>query len=434
MMGKAEGREGKLFYTGFVLEDRVPEDHVLRRVARAVDFGFVRREVEHLYGGNGHVSLDPAMVLRMMLLVCLEGVRSEREFMRLLPMRLDWLWFLGLDLDSPMPDHSVLSKARRRWGEVLFKKVFDHVLKACECAGLIGGQTVHADSTLLKASANREGRVSRKLWEQLEKGLCTDETATIPSQKQQDKDDEDQEGPSGLSLAASAAQQQPPARSERASLNNLLVSPVDPDAATHTRRGVGTHLGYRDHRLTDDRCGIILVTHVTPADGDDGAQLPILLRQMESRLSRTPLEIAGDSQYGTLSNYAYCIACGIRAYLKKRRGKCTPRVSWLRLLPAGCTQRRAREIMRRRRIVAEGSFAQAHTRMDHWRCRWRGRAKVQMQAYLVAAAQNIKKLIKGVRKTPKSPAIALGTQSVCPPALIRLFAHTGVPYLVLDLC
>src|SRR5271165_7026158 len=110
MMGKPIQREGKLFHVGFVLEERVPADHVLRRVEDVVDFAFVRPLVATLYGRNGHESLDPALVLRLLFLCFFENVRSERELMRQLPLRLDWLWFCGLSLDDAAPDHSVLSK------------------------------------------------------------------------------------------------------------------------------------------------------------------------------------------------------------------------------------------------------------------------------------------------------------------------------------
>lgn len=364
MMGKPVDRASKLFYTGFSLEDRVPAGHALRAVEAAVDFGFVRREVAHLYGRNGHESVDPTLLLKLMFLACFENVRSERELMRELPLRLDWLWFCGLDLDSEIPDHSVLSKARRRWGVDLFEKVFTHVLGCCERAGLVDGRTVHADSTLLKASAAKDGRVPRRLWEQLEQGL--EAGAERP----------DDGGP--------------PAGGK---LNERLVSPTDPDAATHTRGGVGTILGYRDHRLVDDRRGVIVATHVTPADGDDGAQLPILLEQMEARLARLPEEVVGDGQYGTRDNYTRCAELGIRPYLKKRRGKDSPKVGWLSLLPAGCSRWRALELMGRRKSRAEGSFAEAHERHGHRRCRWRRRWRVQIGSYLVAIVQNVKKLI-----------------------------------------
>ena len=99
-MGKPRRREPKLFYAGvdLDLESRVPPDHPLRRVEAAVDFSFVRPLVAPLYGYNGNESLDPALALRLMFLCFFENVRSERELMRQLPLRLDWLWFCGMDL------------------------------------------------------------------------------------------------------------------------------------------------------------------------------------------------------------------------------------------------------------------------------------------------------------------------------------------------
>lgn len=402
MMGPAAERGSKLFYVGLSLEDRVPQDHLLREVDRAIDFSFVRREVAHLYGANGHVSIDPEVTLRMMLLIFLDGVRSEREFMRQLPMRLDWLWFCKMDLDAGAPDHSVLSKARRRWGEDLFCKLFKHVLVACVEAGLVDGETLHADSTLMKASADKDGRISRVLWEQMESGLRPPAAESIEDDDDDHPDASNEPGKEAESgvLAPLPLSQEPasPPRSERATLNRRLVSPTDPDAATHTRQGVGTILGYRDHRLVDDRRGIILVTHITPADGDDGAQVPLLLHKLRANLGWLPRELTGDSQYGTSHNYALCGELGILPFLKRRRGKGTPRVSWLRLLPPQCNIDRAIRVMGRRRHVAEGSFAEAHTQMDHRRCRWRRRSRVQIQAFLVATAQNLKKLAREARR------------------------------------
>ena len=394
MMGRPVTRESRLFYTGFSLEDRVPDDHPLRAVDAAVGFDFVRREVAHLYGSNGHESVDPTLLLKLMFLLYFEDVRSERELMRQLPMRLDWLWFCGLDIDSDIPNHSVLSKARRRWGVDLFEKMFTIVLEHCVRAGLVGGDTVHADSTLLKANAHRDGRVSRKLWEQLERGLAEgDETPDDPENK----------GNSGRGPK----------------LNERLVSPADPDAATHTRGGVGTILGYRDHRLIDDHRGVILATHPTPADGDDGAQLPILLDQMCDRLGRLPAEVVGDGQYGTKQNYAMCKRLGIKGYLKKRRGKDSPKVSWLSLLPSDCSRRRALELMGRRRSCAEGSFAEAHERHGHRRCRWRRLWRVRIGCFLVAVVQNIKKLIKGRRGPGSALAVVLPASTAVPARLVH---------------
>ena len=101
MMGRPKSFEPKLFYTQVNLADRIGPDHPLRRIKQLVDFGFVRGRVRALYGYNGHESLDPALTLKLMFLGFYDNVRSERELLRVLPLRIDWLWFCDLDLDDP---------------------------------------------------------------------------------------------------------------------------------------------------------------------------------------------------------------------------------------------------------------------------------------------------------------------------------------------
>src|SRR5688572_19990195 len=136
MMGKQDNPQPSLFYQGFNLEKRVRADHPLRKIRSRVDFEFSYAEVEHLYGGVGHVSVPPPVILKLMFLLVYYNVRSERELMQTLPERLDWLWFLGFDIDTPAPDHSVLSKARRRWGPAVFRSLFERVVRQCVEAGL----------------------------------------------------------------------------------------------------------------------------------------------------------------------------------------------------------------------------------------------------------------------------------------------------------
>ena len=369
-----------------------------------------------LYGHKGHESLDPAVVLKLLFLCYYENVRSERELLRTLPLRLDWLWFVGLDLDDAIPDHSVLSKARRRWGEQSFERIFEQVLRLCVQAGILEGATVHADSTLLKANAALEGRVPRQLWRQLEAAA-----GDSPAQPAGDDD--------GTTGGGDAATQ------KSVKLNERLVSPVDPDAATSTRKRGGTTLGYRDHRLVDDRCGIIVATVATSADIDDGAMLPELLARQEQYTHQRPREVVGDSMYGTRANYELLEEAGIKAYLKKRRGKDSPKVSWLKLLPEGCWRDRALYLLGRRRSRAEGSFAEAHVRMNHRRCRWRGNHRVQTQCYLVALVQNIKKLAKC--SDPKRPVGRVRMACVALEQLgnhlITLLTHRQSPELLVAL-
>ncbi len=130
MMGTQDGQPG-LFSYQINLDKRVRSENPLRRVNEAIDFTFVRAEVASLYGVNGNESVDPAVILKMMLLLFFDNVASERELMRIIPERLDYLWFLGYELDAVIPNHSVLSKARARWGQKAFETLFVRTVGQC---------------------------------------------------------------------------------------------------------------------------------------------------------------------------------------------------------------------------------------------------------------------------------------------------------------
>ncbi|CAB5099541.1 hypothetical protein D3OALGB2SA_1742, partial [Olavius algarvensis associated proteobacterium Delta 3] len=138
---------GKLFYTRLNLDKRIRQDHLLRQIDNLIDFDFIYAEVEDAYGSKGNVSVPPPVILKMMVLLVFYNVRSERELMDTIPERLDWLWFLGYDLDDDIPDHSVLSKARARWGTKAFQTFFERIVIQCADAGLVQGRKLFMDSS-----------------------------------------------------------------------------------------------------------------------------------------------------------------------------------------------------------------------------------------------------------------------------------------------
>jgi transposase len=119
------------------LDKRMRDGHPLRRIRAALDLSFVRKEVAHTYGRRGNKSVPPDVIIRMTLLLFLDDIRRERELMRIIPGRLDYLWFLGYGLDDQIPNHSVSSKARKRWGKeacifcVVFSKNIDSACLLC---------------------------------------------------------------------------------------------------------------------------------------------------------------------------------------------------------------------------------------------------------------------------------------------------------------
>jgi transposase len=114
----------------------------------------VGAQVAHTYGRRVNKSVPPEVILRMMLLLFLDDIKSERELMRIIPERLDYLWFLGYGLDDEIPDHSVLSKARKRWGKEVFLSLFSRVVHQCVEAGLVTGSKIHIDASLVDANAS----------------------------------------------------------------------------------------------------------------------------------------------------------------------------------------------------------------------------------------------------------------------------------------
>src|SRR4030095_15561141 len=155
MMGEQKS-EPHLFNYAVNLEKRVRANHPLRQVKGAIDFSFVREEVAHCYGKKGNESVDPEVIMKMMFLLFFDDIKSERELMEVIGERLDYLWFLDYGLEEKVPDHSVLSKARARWGKEVFESLFVRTVAQCVKAGLVDGRKLHVDSSLVDADAAKE--------------------------------------------------------------------------------------------------------------------------------------------------------------------------------------------------------------------------------------------------------------------------------------
>lgn len=142
------------------IERQVPADHLLRQIDAVLDLSFVLGAVRSCYGRSGPPSLDPRVLLKMMLLLFLYDLPSERQLIEQIRVRLDFLWFLGFTLETPIPDASVLSKARARWGPRVFEGLFAQTVAQCVQAGLVGGRLLHVDSTMVKAHASKDSVVA----------------------------------------------------------------------------------------------------------------------------------------------------------------------------------------------------------------------------------------------------------------------------------
>ena len=154
LLGESQRKEPLFYYVR--IEEMIPENHLLRLVDKHIDLGFIREKVKHLYSHTGRPSVDPEILLRMLLIGYLYGITSERRLCEEVKMHIGYRWFVGLNLEDKVPDHSTFSKNRHeRFSESeVFQRVFDEIINQCMAKGLLTGKHLTVDSTYIKANAS----------------------------------------------------------------------------------------------------------------------------------------------------------------------------------------------------------------------------------------------------------------------------------------
>src|SRR2546421_3554569 len=143
------------------LEELVPQDHFYRHLQKVLDLSFVHDLVREYYAAAGRPSIDPVVFFKLQLVMFFEDIRSERLLMRLVADRLSVRWYLGYDLNEPLPDHSSLSKIRLRYGLEVFRRFFEAVVEQCQKAKLVWGKELYFDSTQGNANADLDSLAPR---------------------------------------------------------------------------------------------------------------------------------------------------------------------------------------------------------------------------------------------------------------------------------
>lgn len=453
MMGIKQ-RQEYLFNYHVNLDKRVRSDHPLRRINEIIDFTFVRSLVEKYYGHNGNVSVDPAVIMKMMFLLFYDDVSSERELMKIIPERLDYMWFLGYGLDDTIPDHSVLSKARARWGYEIFEELFVRIVSQCVGEELVDGKKIYMDGSLVDANASNNSVVKGppELIKQLKKVY----------QKEEEKLEEYNKPPLG--------------RPHYKPVNDEVMSTTDPDAAVVRHQNQGSRPRYKNHRVVDDAHGVITAVETTPGDVEENRKLTDLIDQHEQNTRARVETVVADCQYGTADNFRKCHQRGIRSHmgdlkepqkgkgkragifaeeefkydvesdtyrcpagqiLKRRRHikkreayeysagikicrECSIRNQCTRATKSARTIKRhesqedidaaraqshsteGKRDRKKRRWFMEGSFADAANNHGFKRARWRRLKNQKIQDYFIATIQNIRILINNIDYRPKA--------------------------------
>jgi transposase len=278
MMGRRTGNQGQLFYE-FRLEDVVPEDHLVRRISAVLDLSWVHTELAPHYSPVGRPSIDPELMVRMLIVGYVFAIRSERQLCREVQVNLAYRWFCRLGLEDAIPDHSAFSRARNeRFRESdLLRRVFERVVGSCIGAGLVGGESFAVDASLIEADANRQRSIPGKDWSKevnpaTASRAVRDYLATL--------DD----------AAFGAATEVEP----------KFVSPADPAAQWTGAMKGPAFFAYADNYLIDARCGVIVDVEASRAirQAEVGAARTMLERT-EARFGLKPQRLAADSAYGS---------------------------------------------------------------------------------------------------------------------------------------
>lgn len=471
MMGRQEPQKD-LFSYHIDLDRRIRPENPLRRIAEKIDFAFIRPEVAKFYGKKGNESIDPVIILKMMFLLFFDDVASERELMRVIGERLDYMWFLGYGLDDEIPNHSVLSKARKRWGPEVFASFFVRVVAQCVEAGLVDGKKIHVDSSLIDADAARSSVLK---------------------------------GPPELIAALKQAYQAQEMKLEDAStspyyqaVNDTLMSQTDPDAAMVRKSDDAARPRYHHHRVVDDAQGVITAVETTPGSIAENKKLLELVQQHERNTHQTVQTVIADHKYGTAENYVagqqagwqthmgdvlgkqnhahlqsgifpesaftyraedntylcpagqvmkprrlhwfkrtweyslpkqVCAACELRAQCTRAKayGRTLHRHEHQELLERAREQAHSAEARRnrkRRQTIMEQSFADAANNHGFKHSRWRRLWRQQIQDYVIAAIQNIRILLRRGGTDAPAAAATLKIVPLAGPSMVFLLLET----------
>ena len=271
MMGSNDKQQEQFFYS-FNLDEVVPQDHLLRKIDRFLDLSDLRQHLASYYSHTGRPSVDPELMIRMLMIGYCLGIRSERRLCEEVKLNLAYRWFCRLSIEDKVPDHSTFSKNRHgrfREAETL-RFVFEQVLQSCIDAGLVGGEGFAVDASVVKADASRQ-------------------------RHHQDDADWSGGGPAIREYLDGLEEDDPmPVAPPK------KVSPTDPQARWTAAPGGPAFYAYSTNYLVDTDAGIIVDVEATPAHRTLEVQsTKTMIERVEERLALKTKKLIGDTAYGT---------------------------------------------------------------------------------------------------------------------------------------
>src|SRR5471030_1021925 len=294
MMGRQIGDQSRLFYA-FNLDEVIPEGHLLRRMNPIVTrvLAEIRTRLEPFYSDIGRPSIDPELMLRMLIVGYCYGIRFERKLCEEVELHLAFRWFCRLDLEDRVPDHSTFSVNRhgRFRDSDIFRHVFEAVVRACMNAGLVKGQGFAVDASVMEADASR---YHGKPPDEIDWSLPERQTRAA-AEFLAGLDDEDPDANRKLPK---------------------VISPTDPCSAWTAKANKRVQYGYGLNYLIDIENAVIVDVEATPARTyDEVAATTIMIERTEQRLGLKPKRLLADTAYGTGKFLGWLIETGITPHI-----------------------------------------------------------------------------------------------------------------------
>ena len=288
-----------------ILEQLVPQDHLLRKIDRSIDFSFIRRLCAPLYSANlGRPAIEPEVLFRMLFVGYLYGIRSERRLEEEINYNMAYKWFCGLSLTEKAPDATTLSVNRKRRfrDNDIPEQIFNEILRQAMEKGLVGGTILYTDSTHVKAKANKHKKMTvvvertpKAYLEELDEAIERDrrELGKKPFEK---KDDDDP----------------PPTR-------EVQQSKSDPESGQLHKEGKPDGFHYSEHRTVDSKHNIVVNVRITPANVNDVEPIAEILKDIDKRLGKQPKYMGLDAGYHNAPVCHQLAAAGIQPVVGYRR-------------------------------------------------------------------------------------------------------------------
>lgn len=292
MMGRRERGQGQFFYA-FDLDEVVPPDHLVRQIDGVLDLDWVHEELAPYYSHTGRPSIDPVLMIRMLIVGYVFAIRSERQLCSEVQVNLAYRWFCKLGIEDRIPDHSVFSRARHerfRQSDAL-RRVFEGVVAKCIAAGLVGGEGFSIDASLIKADVDKKKRLPGNqpiAWPKPEEAprAVREYLAALDAARDDNENGNDDDG-----LSGGGNRRKPPKE----------VSLTDPQAAWVARKNSDPFFAYDANYLIDNKVGIIVDAEGTRANRR--AEIAIagtMIERVNERFDLRPQRLAGDTAYGAV--------------------------------------------------------------------------------------------------------------------------------------